>query len=281
MTVSSGSVSRTPCFIVAFFDLDSIRRTIECLQPSRQRLSLHVVENHSPTSESELAPYLRGLVETNRIDSWIHYAENISGNAMLDTLSRNHAAWKSAEYVVITDGDLEFDDGWLDESIAILADPKVFACGVSMSLANLPLAIYPNAVDWVPPPIKEHANYTEGLTGVHLLAMRTIELERFLSYRQRANLPFVDSQMHRYCYSKRRLRWARTRRTIAHHITWDIYADLNHPYTRLKNQLMQDGRCWEHRRTSRARVVTADGVVDWDANSDLYQPALKRWFRWW
>jgi hypothetical protein len=40
--------------------------------------------------------------------------------------------------------------------------------------------------------------------------------------------------MHRFCYEVLHKKWARTKRATAYHLTWDLYGDKNHPYTKMK-----------------------------------------------
>ena len=283
MTVSRlAHEQRIPCFMLAFFELDCVRRSLDSLQPLHDRLALHVVENFSEHSETHLAPYLQSAIEQGRIESWVRYAANISSNAILDALERQHGNWRSAEWIVLTDGDLECDPGWLDESLQILIrHPEVFACGVDLRTDNLPLQVFPEAAGWVPPPTAIHADYAEGRTGAHLLTLRTRDLAAFLKYRQQHGIPLVDSTMHQYCFNQRRQRWARTVVHHALHITWSLYADVHHPYTQLKTRLMAGGTCWNHQRLAPAQVVTKSGVTAWPANSSLFTPEKTPWWRFW
>ncbi len=274
--------SRIPCYVMAFYELECIRRTLESLRPLQDRLSLHVVENFSEHSESAIGPYLQDCVNQGAIASWVQYAENISNNALLDVLERNHGSWQTSPWVVLTDGDLECPAGWLDETLRILtAHPDLFACAVDLRTDNLPLNTFPEAAGWVPPAIAEKEDYLEGTTGVHFLTLRTESLRKFLKFRREQGVPFVDSAMHRFCYQQCRQRWARTRRHQAWHITWSLYSDPHHPYTQLKLRLTEQGNCWNHQRVAAARVTTREGVVNWDENRSLFPGAMKRWWQVW
>lgn len=267
---SAPTPHKLPCFMLAYFDEECIRRSIQSLTPLLDRLALHVVENCSPNSDTSIAELRRACLDKHQCQSWVRYKQNISGNALLDVLTRNVASWRDVPYVILTDGDLECDPGWFDESMSIfkLSD-EIAAVGVELSMENLPVATFPDARTWVPPAKPHPDGYSEGFTGGHLLVLRTDFLADFLEYRQRYALPMVDAVVHTFSI-RRRKKWARTTKHKAWHITWSIYQDLDHPYTRHKCELMKKRDCWKHQRLSAATVFTRDGEVEWPVMSGLF-----------
>ena len=103
-----------------------------------------------------------------------------------------------------------------------------------------------------------HDDHEEGLTGIHLLMLRGPDLAAYSRFREACGLRFVDSTMHHLCYRVLDRRWARTARSSARHLTWDLYAQPDHPYT-----LMKTGRTlrehWHHTRYCGVTEIGRDG----------------------
>ena len=68
-----------------------------------------------------------------------------------------------------------------------------------------------------------------------------------LEYLKLKRWKFVDRDLHKYCHDVRGMQWARTKRALFRHLTWDSYQDLNHPYTRFKLSVPLD-ELWYHDR---------------------------------
>jgi hypothetical protein len=127
------------------------------------------------------------------------------------------------------------EDGWLDEQINILNNcPEVFACTILLSKKNLPLSVFPGANNWTPEPVRETELYFEVDTGQHLMLARTKDIIEFLRYAERNGLKYFDEHLRYYVANTKHMKWATAKKTKALHLTWDIYADINHPYTKLK-----------------------------------------------
>jgi hypothetical protein len=73
-------------------------------------------------------------------------------------------------------------------------------------------------------------------------------------------LKFVDSVMHNYCYQRLKMKWARTKKISARHLTWDSYGDLEHPYTQLKKSKRMSA-IWNHDSYSSFTVYTVNSVI--------------------
>jgi hypothetical protein len=154
-----------------------------------------------------------------------------------------------SEFILLTDGDLVVNDSdFIKEELNILKNnADIFACGVRLDISNLPIMTFPDSINWIPPIMNEYPDYDEGLTGVHLVMMRTEEFKGFLKYKDRLRVKLRDSEMHRYCYKELRKKWARTKQSAARHLTWDSYQKLEHPYTRIRRSKPFDNT-WNHDR---------------------------------
>jgi hypothetical protein len=110
----------------------------------------------------------------------------------------------------------------------------VFACGITLDKSNLPVKSYPEATGWIPPDKSEHPDYYEAFTGGHLMMMRGKEFSEYIYWKNATDTVHIDGTMHNYCYDVLGKKWARTKHSKAYHLTWDLYADKDHPYTRFR-----------------------------------------------
>jgi hypothetical protein len=241
--------AKIPTFVLIYHDPPTIRASLDWLTSFRDRLDLIVLENPSESTEGEIRPYIEGLLARGHVTDYYLFDENISNNAFEVALRADQDRWRAAPYVMITDGDLVGPEaGWLEEEIDVLVRHEdAYACGLSLHMDNLPVAEFPEAVHWVPSPRAIHDDHHEGLTGVHLLLMRSEGLAGFLDHQRSKALPFRDSVMHKYAYEELGQRWTRTKDSLARHLTWDLYAQPDHPYREMKTSKSLDEH-WRHDR---------------------------------
>jgi len=237
------------CYVLIFDQIDIIKQSIDFLCGYSDRLDIIVIENPSPQSP-EIKKYIQTLGDQKLIKRHYLFSKNITGNAYTAVLAAESNLIKKSRFVILTDGDLKSsDDFWLDEEIAILNNHRdVFACGISLDKSNLPIKTFPEAKGWIPDDDAAYDDYYQTWTGGHLLMLRGAELYNFLEWRARKNLSFVDGNMHMYCREINK-HWARTKKSQAYHLTWDLYTDLNHPYTRMKTDKTFK-QTWYHKRNS-------------------------------
>jgi hypothetical protein len=240
-------MNKIPCLVLAYYDFESIRTTVDCLSKQTDRLDLIVAENPSEFTNSRIKPYLLESVQSGAVSQYFLFDTNITNNALEVIMDSGYIPLAYSEYVLVTDGDLLIqDDDWLNEQIRILDRHKeVFACAIRLDPSNLPVHTFPESPGWLPPVWSETDLYAEVPTGMHLVLMRTADLMSFMRYRQKHHLKFRDNVLFDYCYHILRKKWVRTRRGTARHLTWDHYGDLNHPYTKLKlSRSLQE--IWAH-----------------------------------
>jgi hypothetical protein len=241
---------RVLCYVLVFDQYEIIKKSLDFLTRFADKLELVVVENPSRSSEK-----IRSLVDSygqqGKVARSYYFNENITGMAYDVVITHELSRFGRAKYVMVTDGDLTAtNDDWLEEELAILGNnPSVFACGASLDMSNLPLEAFPEAASWIPPDIAEFPDFYEAGTGGHLLLFRSKGLYEFMKWKDQNETFFIDGKMQEYCYQVKKMKWARTKRTQAYHLTWDLYKDPTHRYTRLKTS-KTFAETWRHHRTA-------------------------------
>jgi hypothetical protein len=222
-------------YVLVFDQYHIIRKALDFITTFSDQLDIVIIENPSPNS-----PKIEKIIDrygnAGKIKRYYLFDDNIASNAFSVVLERERSVIKKHNLVMLTDGDLTCKgDDWLKEEMGILkANPSVFVCGISLDMFNLPIKTFPEASNWIPPDISEQKDYFEARTGLHLLTFSSADLLGFLDWFKASEHPFVDSTLHYYCYDILHKKWARTKKAKAHHLTWDLYNDLENSYTKLK-----------------------------------------------
>ena len=250
-----------PCVVVAYYDFENIKTTVDHLLDYVGILDLHVIENSSELTKTHIEPYFLELVHSGKVSKYFLFDRNISNNALEVVLDGGYIDFSDSEYVMLTDGDLlPLNHGWLLEEMEIVGKSKeVFACGIRLDLGNLPTTTFPDAHRWVGAPRSETDLYLEAPGGLHLVLLTTAELIGFLNYRKRHDLRIADFTLRHYCYEILDKKWVTTKRSSARHLTWDRYSDLGHPYTKLKLSRSFD-ETWRHDSYSGFELHMRDSV---------------------
>lgn len=243
------------CFVLVFDQYEIIKKSLEFLTSYSNQLDLIIIENPSPKS-GKIGSLIDRLGKQGLIKEHWLYEKNVTSFAFDNTLLQNLGRISKTPYVMVTDGDLTCrDKGWLKEELSIMRNPEVFACGISLSRSNLPLKAFPEAESWIPDDISEHNKFYEAVTGGHLLLFRGKEFASFMVYKEKHGKKFVDGEMHKYCYDIIGKKWARTKKSEALHLTWDLYQDPDHPYTKLKTSRSFE-KTWYHNEKSGYKIIT-------------------------
>lgn len=226
---------KIPCIVLVYDQTDIIAKSLSFLIRHYKDLDIYVVENPSSNSD-KISKLVSDVAKTGNIKAHYRLEENITGNAYALIAEELREKIYKSKYVLITDGDVTCDNTeWLKEELMILDKHQdVWCCGISMDLSNLPLQTFPDARSWIPNDISIQVDYYETITGIHLLLNRTKDFFEFLDWKTQQGLNFVDGNMHKYCYDMKHKKWARTKQAQAYHLTWDLYADARHPYTKMK-----------------------------------------------
>lgn len=223
---------KIPCYVIAFYMFDNFKKCIESLMQKKDYLDIKIIENNSINTEKYFKPYILNLLNKKLVSEYFLFEKNINNNAIKKICFELKPEDIKSPYIMITDGDLIFENNWLEEEVKILSkNKKIYAVGSELNLKNLPQIS--GASDWVPkaktPFLK---NYKEGYTGIWSLLFRTKDFWNTLDYLKENDLNFLDSNLHKYCKYKNKI-WARTKKTTAYHLTWDNYS-ANDKYAQYK-----------------------------------------------
>lgn len=241
--------SKVLCYVLIYGEASVIRRSLDSITGLSDYLDIVLIENPSDQTP-EVSTFIQHLADKGKISAHYLFDHNISNNAYNTVLTAELARIRRSPFVIVSDGDLEINKPkrWLHEAEQVMKHSEVFACGISLSKANLPLKAFPEADQWIPPDINSSGPYIEARTGCHLLFFRGKELAKFLDWSHHQKSFFVDGELHRFCYEVLGKKWARTKNE-AYHITWDLYSDTSHPYTRQKLD-KSFRQTWYHRDES-------------------------------
>ncbi|HKR82350.1 MAG TPA: hypothetical protein VJR27_05140 [Candidatus Saccharimonadales bacterium] len=246
---------KIPCFVLIFDQVAIIKKTLEFLATYKDRLDVIALENPSDNTP-EIKKIVDALGATGGIKRHYLFDKNITSAVFTAAIKNEAEAVRKNPYVVVTDGDVVVtNDDWLKEEMRVIKKhDDVFAIGTTLDKQNLPLETFPEAGGWIPEDIAEHRDYFEVNTGAHLLLLRGQELLDFVVWKDEHNLQFVDGALHRYAAEVLHKKWARTKHAKAYHLTWDLYFDRNHPYTKMK---LDKGfkAIWHHSDTAGYKIT--------------------------
>jgi hypothetical protein len=255
------AMSKIPCFVVIYYDFEIIQKSLSCLIKVCEKLDLIVLENKSEHTESQIKPYILNLLKNEQILRYYLFEENISNNAFEVVLDSELPNFSMAQYLLITDGDLYInDEQWLTEEIMILEkNPDIFACAISISDCNLPIRTFREAIQWLPHPLRIYEDYIEAITGLHCVLLRNHEFKQYFKQIQEGRLFFLDQTLRQYGYEILKKKWVRTKHSLAIHLTWDRYNDLEHPYTQLKlSKSLED--TWMHNQYCSYQIYSKESA---------------------
>lgn len=235
--------NKIPCYVIVFFDVPTVQKSLDFLCGFSDQLDISVIENPSKYT-SQIKPYVKDLMDAGKVSAYYLFEKNISSNAVR-TIART--VQTDSEYVVFTDGDLIADSTWLEESLKILnKHAHLNAVSTELSMHNLPVKAFPEAVNWVPPPIRITEDYVEGSGGHHLLVLRSKLVKPFLEFLDTCKLTWTDGSLRLFLAKHHTAgSWVKTLHSKATHLTWDLYADRNHEYTLLRESKTPQ-QWWDH-----------------------------------
>lgn len=225
-------MNKIKLYFLAYFDFEVIQKALESLYDCSNNIEIHVLENKSEFTYL-IKPFLLQQLENGYISSYYLFENNLANNAFEIIIARDLKKISNSNFFIVTDGDLLVKGAnWLQEELNIMQNNnELFACGISLSLENLPINEFADAINWVPSNIAEFETFFEAKTGGHLLMLRTSDFLKYWEYREKEKLNFTDGSMANFCYQILKKKWAKTKNTSAIHLTWDSYSDRNHPYT--------------------------------------------------
>lgn len=240
--------NKIPCIVLVYYNFDIIKKSIEFLAEDN-RLEIYVIENKSEFT-SKIKPFLLEKVEKRIIKKYALFDKNISNNAY-ELFFDNCKIEEEHEFILITDGDIivqknQYEKDWLEEEISIIKEnADIQCCGININFVNLPRnnkfftsenenPIY-NCENWIPDKFgKIYEKYVEADTGVHLLLFRRELFNDFIKKRAKNHWRFLDETLRTFVKNDNDLRWVVTKYNYSYHLTWDIYNDPEHSYTKMK-----------------------------------------------
>jgi predicted SAM-dependent methyltransferase len=231
---------------IVYFNQDLVKKHVDFLTTVRDKADIIVLENPSHNTPN-ISKHCINLVQQDKLSKYLLFDQNIGMNTF-ETLFNKVVNIDDYSYIIITDGDLTIEtSGWLEEQINILDKyPDTYACGVKMSLENLPsTTLHPDADKWYPKSSKITEDYENGETGLNFLMYKSDILKQFLDFIKENQLTLMDTTMHVFCNMYLKKQWRRTRHSECYHHTWDLYKDLDDDYTKLKISKTRD-EMWFH-----------------------------------
>ncbi|QTF49041.1 hypothetical protein qu_146 [Acanthamoeba polyphaga mimivirus] len=226
---------KIPCFVLIYEQVDIIKKCLSFLIKYSDRLNIIIVENYSSNTQTIIKPYVIDLINNKLIWKYYLFEKNIYNVAI--HISINHAIKTYLDpneypYVYVTDGDLTIEDSnWIDEQLSILDKcPNAFVCGCLLDYSNLPIETIPDSVGWIQK-YTDRGDYNVGITGTVFNLYRTPVLIEAMKYLNDNGLKYLDYHLHHYHHEIKNMIWTCTKKAKSYHLTWDLYADPENPYT--------------------------------------------------
>lgn len=250
------------CIVLVYENLNVIFESISFMIKYNDRMDIHVIENRSSTS-SMTSPYFQALVSGGQINSYILFNGNVTNNAY-DVILRDHDELFGNEFTIVSDGDVVADEGWLDESIAILRKHQdVFCCSVRMKTDGWNEKV---KAGYDALPRKQHSDYIESPSGIWLCAFRSDELRAVTRALRDSSLRFRDAYLHAYSSKIMGKKWVTTIRASAQELNRSLYSDSG--YINRKNKNISDNysgdhyKFWGHDDLTDYKVYRWDGFIE-------------------
>ena len=249
---------KIPIYVVAFFMFDNFKKCMESLITYKDYLDIKIIENDSKYSKTHFMPYIKDLIKKGIVSEYFYFEKNINNNAFAEVFNTVNFDELKSPYIMVTDGDLEFDFGFLEEEIEIIQKNKeVFCVGTDLYTSNLPKI--KGAENWILKPKRQwFKNYNKGLTGIWGLLFKKENFLSALQYIKNEGMIIVDDNLHKYA-RKRKLVWARTMKNKAWHLTWNNYGDKNNEYAQFKRTKTFDEH-WKTLQKCEFVLYTKDNI---------------------
>lgn len=245
---------KIPCIVLVYKEVDIVKKSLDFFASLSKYIDVIVIENPSNNTD-EIRNHVFSLAKNGKIKKYYLFESNVTNNAFDIVLENELTSWSKSKYLIVSDGDVVVDNpkAWLKETLRTLRYKNVFCVGAGLKLDNLPLKTFPDALSWIPPLIND-SPFHEGRTGCQLLTLRSKDMLKFLKWKEENGRFFTDGDMNNFCYKIIEKKWARTSQNLAYHLTWDLYANLDNEYTKLKTS-KSFKETWYHKNTSDYEVI--------------------------
>jgi hypothetical protein len=220
------------CILFCYNNVDHIKKCFESLK--LQNIDFFIIENPSINS-NEIYEYFH----KQNLIGYIQFDTNITFKAIERFIIDYHDLLLKYEYITISDCDLQVENSneVFLELRKNLSLPDVGVSCVDLLLDNFPKHV-PGCNSWMPSPISETDEYIECATGGHLCTIKTENIALFQG-------TFIDQHIWNRTYQSN-LKWVKTKKNKALHLTWDLYYEGN-AYYELKKH---NNNIWNHSNTS-------------------------------
>ncbi len=206
------------CILWCFNNYEHIAKCFESIY--MDAVDYFIIENRSPYS-----PQIEAFFIQQRLVGYIQFEKNIGDNAVKIFLRDFQMLLRRYSYITFTDGDILVDNiaFTFAEMGGILERPEVGVCTVDLKLDNFPHHLATPG-EWLPQPVSVASNYIECQTGAHLMTLKNKNLDILF------NAPKALDNAFRMACASKRLKWVKTKRSKAYHLTWDYYHKGNEYY---------------------------------------------------
>ncbi len=258
---------RHAILMIAFFNVDLIEQTLKSLlyslsppiSPQTLPYDIYILENPSPNSSKilEMLKKYKHLIKKHILSDLNNFA-----NIIVDAFDQNLIP-TDYQYYSVTESDVYLDPGAYDEAISIMEKYQFKVCAIDLLLDNLPVKKYPMAHSWVPLP-RYFKDYTVGLTGFQFIVFDGLFfLEYLASFQQKKDQArstgqpcdlIRDQLLDQYCKQKG-IVMARTKNKKLLHLGWNLYAEDDNEYVKLKAEVAQMKPLWSWTPGAKLTVI--------------------------
>ena len=225
------------CVLFCYLNIEHIIKCYESLKCTD--IDFFIVENKSENSLEIKNYFLK-----ENVVGYIQFEKNITYRAIEVFIRDYYCLLEKYDYITISDADLKIINQ--EETISeIIKNLKIGGIGVScvdVCLSNFPYNIE-GSENWIPMPLHINEDYIECATGIHLC---TVKKENLYLLKE----TFIDSYILNLVYQNS-LKWVKTIKNKAIHLTWDLYKKENE-YFKFK---INNYSLWDHNLTSTYKVL--------------------------
>lgn len=225
------------CILFCYNNFEHIKKCYESLRS--KDVDFFIIENPSIHSNE-----IREYFCKQDLIGYIQFDTNITFRAVEYFIKDYYNLLCNYKFITITDGDLlvENSQKTFNELRTILDLPDIGVSCIDLSLDNFPGHV-PGSDTWFPGPLTETNEYIECATGVHLCTIKKENLHLFQG-------TFIDQHIRERTYAAN-LKWVKSKKNKAIHLTWDLYVPGNE-YFEYK---INNNTIWNHSNTSKYKVI--------------------------
>lgn len=205
-----------PCLVLTHGRDDINQTSLSSLIECDARLDIDVVHNPSSAETGSFIDYARTCVAEGNIRSFTLFDQNISNNAFFLFLLENLDRY-TADYVVLSDGDILAPKSAIDEQIAILDTySDILACGLRLDASSWhdALDIKKDLVERFNTPRFEAKDYVNTATGMWLTMFRGPELVSIAQTLRDNRMRLTDANIKQLGAALFQKQWVATKNSI-------------------------------------------------------------------